>query len=92
MDTSQTTIFGQSKESDVPAVVEQLKVMRKNGHGTIGMKLIGEGAFRDIEQRKKSIKWVMQSDIVDAVIIGVKSKEEIDEAIKNINEAFAEKV
>ncbi len=55
------------------------------------MKLIGEGAFTDIEQRKKSIAWVMQSDIIDAVIIGVKSKEEIDEAIKNINDAFAEK-
>jgi aryl-alcohol dehydrogenase-like predicted oxidoreductase len=91
MDTSQTAVFGQSKESDVPPVVEQLKVMRKNGHGIIGMKLIGEGAFRDIEQRKKSITWVMQSDIVDAVIIGVKSKEEIDEAVKHINEAFAEK-
>jgi aryl-alcohol dehydrogenase-like predicted oxidoreductase len=91
VDTSETTVFGQSKETDVPPVVEQLKVMRKNGHGIIGMKLLGEGAFNDIEQRKKSISWVMQSDIVDAVIIGVKSKEEIDEAIKNINEAFAEK-
>lgn len=91
MDTSQTAIFGKSSESDVPGVVEQLKVMRKKGHGVIGMKLIGEGAFTDIEQRKKSINWAMQSDIVDAVIIGVKSKEEIDEAIKNINDAFAEK-
>ncbi len=91
MDTSQQQVFAQSKESDVPAVVEQLKIMRKKGHGTIGMKLIGEGAFTDIEQRKKSIAWVMQSDIIDAVIIGVKSKEEIDEAIKNINDAFAEK-
>jgi 1-deoxyxylulose-5-phosphate synthase len=90
MDTSQQAVFAQSSESDVPAVVEQLKAMRKNGHGIIGMKLIGEGAFKDIEQRKKSINWVMQSDVVDAVIIGVKSREEIDEAIKHINEAFAE--
>ena len=93
MDTKQDIVFpsAQSKEEDVPPVVEQMKIMRKNGHGIIGMKLIGEGAFRDIEQRRKSITWVMQSDIVDAVIIGVKSKEEIDEAIKNINEAFAQK-
>ena len=90
MDTSQTTVFGQSSESDVPAVVDQLKIMRKNGHGVIGMKLIGEGAFKDIEQRKKSITWVMQSDITDAVIIGVKSREEIDEAVMHINNAFAE--
>jgi aryl-alcohol dehydrogenase-like predicted oxidoreductase len=94
MDTKQEAVFSSvsSTETDVPAVVEQLKTMRKNGHGVIGMKLIGEGAFKDIEQRKKSIAWVMQSDIVDAVIIGVKSKEEIDEAIKNINEAFTQKV
>jgi aryl-alcohol dehydrogenase-like predicted oxidoreductase len=93
VDTKQDIVFpsAQSKEEDVTPVVEQMKVMRKNGHGIIGMKLIGEGAFRDIEQRRKSITWVMQSDIVDAVIIGVKSKEEIDEAIKNINEAFAQK-
>ena len=90
MDSSSTAVFGQSSDSDVPAVVEQMKLMRKNGHGVIGMKLIGEGAFTDIEQRKKSIFWVMQADIVDAVIIGVKSKEEIDEAIKHINDAFAE--
>ncbi len=29
MDTSQTAIFGKEQESDVPAVVEQLKIMRK---------------------------------------------------------------
>jgi len=91
MDTAQQQVFAQSGESDVPAVVEQLKIMRQKKHGIIGMKLIGEGQFTDIEQRKKSIKWVMQSDIVDAVTIGVKSKAEIDEAIKNINDAFAEK-
>jgi aryl-alcohol dehydrogenase-like predicted oxidoreductase len=93
MDTKQDVTFSSvpSAEADVPPVVEQLKNMRKNGHGVIGMKLIGEGAFKDIEQRKKSIAWVMQSDIIDAAIIGVKSKEEIDEAIKNVNDAFAEK-
>ncbi|MBN1973899.1 MAG: aldo/keto reductase [Sedimentisphaerales bacterium] len=91
MDSASTAVFSQSSESDVSAVVEQLKIMRKNGHGIIGMKLVGEGAFREIEQRKKALTWVMQSDIVDAVVIGMKSKEEIDEAIKHINEAFAEK-
>jgi predicted aldo/keto reductase-like oxidoreductase len=90
MDSSATEVFAQSSESDVPGVVEQLKIMRKNGHGIIGMKLIAEGAFTDIEQRKKSLTWVMQQDIVDAVVLGLKSKEEIDEAIMHINNAFAE--
>lgn len=91
VDSGSTNVFAQSSESNVPKIVEQMKIMCKNGHGIIGMKLIGEGVFTDIEQRKKSLTWVMQQDIVDAVVIGMKSKEEIDEAIKHINDAFAEK-
>jgi aryl-alcohol dehydrogenase-like predicted oxidoreductase len=89
IDTAQQEVFSTSKESDVPAVVEQLKTMRKNGHGIIGMKLIGQGEFKNIDDRKKSLTWVMQSNIVDAVVIGMKSREEIDEAILHINNAFA---
>ena len=91
VDTASTDIFAQSRKSDVSRIVEQMKIMRQNGHGIIGMKLIGQGVFTDIKERKKSLTWVIQQDIVDAVIVGVKSKEEIDEAIKHINEAFAEK-
>ncbi len=89
IDTPEISVFGASNESHVPAVVEQLKTMRKNGHGVIGMKLIGEGQFRSAAERKKSLTWVMQNNLVDAVVIGMKSKEEIDEAIVHINDAFA---
>jgi aryl-alcohol dehydrogenase-like predicted oxidoreductase len=89
MDTAEQEVFSTSKASDVPSVVEQLKIMRKNGHGIIGMKLIGQGEFKNIEDRKKSLTWVMQSNIVDAVVVGMKSREEIDEAILHINNAFA---
>ena len=88
MDTAAPAVFSRSGESDVPAVVNQLRVMRKNGHGIIGMKLIGQGQFTDIEDRRKSLTWVMQNDIVDAVVLGMKSKEEIDEAMLHINNAF----
>jgi aryl-alcohol dehydrogenase-like predicted oxidoreductase len=89
IDTPELAVFANSNESHVPAVVEQLKLMRKNGHGIIGMKLIGEGRFTNIEDRRKSLTWVMQSGIVDAVVIGFKSRDEIDEAIRHINNAFA---
>jgi 1-deoxyxylulose-5-phosphate synthase len=89
VDTPKLVVYDKSNESHVPAVVEQIKIMRKNGHGIIGMKLIGDGAFVNIEDRKKSLTWVMQSNIVDAVVIGMKNKEEIDEAIMHINNAFA---
>jgi hypothetical protein len=88
IDTSELAVFSKSNESHVPAVVEQLKIMRKNGHGLIGMKLIAQGQFTNIEDRRKSLTWVMQTNITDAVVIGMKSREEIDEAILNINNAF----
>jgi 1-deoxyxylulose-5-phosphate synthase len=89
IDTSEMAVFGNSSESDFPAVVEQLKIMKKNGHGIIGMKMIGEGEFRNIEDRKKAFTWAMQSNLVDAVVVGMKSREEIDEAISHINTALA---
>jgi aryl-alcohol dehydrogenase-like predicted oxidoreductase len=89
IDTPKLIVYDKSNESDVPAVVEQLKIMRENGHGIIGMKLIGDGAFTHIEDRKRSLTWAMKSGIVDAVVIGMKNKAEIDEAILHINNAFA---
>ena len=76
--------------SHVSANVEQLKIMRKNGHGIIGMKIIGEGSFTNIEDRKKSINFAMQNNLTDAIVIGFKSAAEIDEAIMHMNNALAE--
>jgi 1-deoxyxylulose-5-phosphate synthase len=88
IDTPALSVFGNSDESHFPAVVEQLKIMKKNGHGVIGMKMIGEGAFTNIEDRKKAFTWAMQSNLVDAVVAGMKNRKEIDEAIHHINAAL----
>ena len=88
IDTPQAAVFDTSNESHVPAVVEQIRTMRKNGHGIIGMKLIGQGELRSVAERKKSLTWVLQNNLVDAVVIGMKNREEIDEAILHINNAF----
>ena len=90
IDTPELAVFGTSDASHVPAVTEQMKIMRKNGHGIIGMKLIGEGAFKDIEERRKSLTWVMQSELVDAVVLGLESREQVDEAIMHVNNAFTD--
>jgi hypothetical protein len=89
MDTPSERAFDASTVENVPGVIEQLSVMRRNGHGILGMKIIGEGDFTDIEQRKKSITFAMQPGLLDAVTIGFKSTAEIDEAILNIDTAFA---
>lgn len=90
MDTPAETWNAVSNLSHLPDVLRQVKVMRKNGHGVIGMKIIGEGDFTDAQEREKSIRFTMQSGLVDAVVIGFKSSAEIDEAIKRINSALSE--
>lgn len=80
-----------SDVSHVPDVVEQLKIMRANGHGILGMKIIGEGDFVSREVREKSIRYVIQNGLVDAFTIGFKNAKEIDEAILLTNQALSEK-
>jgi len=92
MDTPAEKWNATSNKSHLPPVLKQIKVMRQNNHGVIGMKIIGNGDFTDPEDREKSIRFTMQSGLTDAVVIGFKSPEEIDEAIKRINSALAEMV
>jgi hypothetical protein len=80
-----------SNKTDLAFVLDQVKIMRKNGHGIIGMKLIGNGEFKNAEDREISIRFAMQSGLLDAAVIGFKSTEEIDEAIQRINRALAER-
>ncbi len=77
---------------DVPKVVEGAQKMHAAGKGIIGMKLIGNGDFTDPEVRKKSIEFVMGLEAIDSVIIGLKSTEEVDEAIENMNNGLAQRV
>ncbi|HOY59784.1 MAG TPA: aldo/keto reductase [Verrucomicrobiota bacterium] len=90
MDTPEETWNARSEASHVPAVVSEIKEMRRRGHGVIGMKLIGDGAFQTPEEREKSIGYVMGSGLCDAVVIGFKSTAEIDEAIERIDRALAQ--
>lgn len=90
IDTPTERWNAESNESNVAAVMEQFKIMRKNRHGIIGMKLIGNGDFVRPEDREKSIRFAIQSDLLDAVVIGFKSTAEIDEAIQRIDSALAE--
>jgi len=90
IDTPAETWNATSDKSHLPPVLKQIKVMRQNNHGVIGMKIIGDGDFTDPEDREKSIRFTMQSGLTDAVVIGFKSPAEIDEAIKRINSALAE--
>jgi predicted aldo/keto reductase-like oxidoreductase len=90
MDTPAEKWDVKSDASHVPAVMEQLKLMHEKKHGVIGMKLIGNGDFTNPEDREKAIRHAMHCGCLDAVVIGMKSTAEVDEAIERINRALAE--
>ena len=57
--------------------------------GVISMKLCGDGIFNRHEDRVAAMRFAMQQAHVDCVTVGFKSKQEIDEAIDNLNLALA---
>jgi predicted aldo/keto reductase-like oxidoreductase len=72
----------------IAPVLEELKLMRAKGRGIIGMKMVGNGTFVDAADREKAIRFAMSRPELDAVVIGFKSRAEIDEAIQRINAAL----
>lgn len=74
---------------DIAPVVEQLRAMHAKGRGVIGMKLVGDGDFVRAEDREKAARFAMAQPDIDAVVIGFKSPQEIDEAIDRIDRALA---
>lgn len=79
-------------EGKVPEAMKEIKAMHAKGRGIIGMKIIGEGAFTNPEDREKAIHYAMTCGFVDAVVIGFKNNAEIDEAVERINKALQNKV
>ena len=73
---------------NVPEVVSFIKKTKQAGKGVISMKLAGEGRF-DHAQRQTAMRFAFRHAGVDCVTVGYKSKAEIDEAIDNLNLAFA---
>src|SRR3954469_14785183 len=73
---------------NVPEVVSHVEAVRKQGLGVISMKLAGEGTF-DREDRRKAMRFAFRQAGVDCVTVGYKSPAEVDEAVENLNQAFA---
>ncbi|HVO58913.1 MAG TPA: aldo/keto reductase [Dongiaceae bacterium] len=73
---------------NVPEVVAHVHQVKKNEMGVISMKLVGEGVFNR-EDRQAAMRFAFRNAGVDCVTVGYKNTAEIDEAIENINLAFA---
>jgi 1-deoxyxylulose-5-phosphate synthase len=74
---------------DVSEVVSHVKEVKSQGMGLISMKLVGEGAFTNREDRKAAMRFAFRNAGVDAVTVGYKNTAEVDEAIENLNLALA---
>jgi aryl-alcohol dehydrogenase-like predicted oxidoreductase len=72
--------YGITMDSNDPAdVVPILETLHKSGKGVIGMKLIGNGSFRnDSEKIDQSLRFVLGLGTVDMIIIGFEQPEQID--------------
>jgi len=65
---------------EIPKVEAAVKAMRRQGKAVIGMKIIGEGTFRDSDQKRdKSIKYALESGCMDAMVVGFEKVGEIDD-------------
>jgi predicted aldo/keto reductase-like oxidoreductase len=74
---------------NVSEVVKHVHEARKAGKGVISMKLIGEGSFTNREDRQASMRFAFRHAGVNCVTVGYKSRAEVDEAIENVDLAFA---
>ncbi len=74
---------------NVPEVVDHVKQVRSDGMGVISMKLVGEGAFTNRDDRKAAMRFAFRNAGVDSVTVGYKNMAEVDEAIENLNLALA---
>jgi aryl-alcohol dehydrogenase-like predicted oxidoreductase len=80
--------FNTNGPGNVPEVVTHTKTVHGQGMGVISMKLVGEGAFTNREDRQAAMKFAFNNAGVDAVTVGFKNTAEIDEAIDNLNLAL----
>jgi 1-deoxyxylulose-5-phosphate synthase len=74
---------------NVSEVVTHVQQARAEGMGVISMKLVGEGTFASRDDRQKAMRFAFKNAGVDCVTVGYKNTSEIDEAIDNVNLAFA---
>jgi aryl-alcohol dehydrogenase-like predicted oxidoreductase len=72
--------FGIAMDSKDPSqVVPVIEKIHKSGKGVIGMKLIGNGGFRDDSRKiNQSLKYVLGLGTVDMIIVGFERPEQIN--------------
>jgi len=77
---TRTNAFGVKMDGPPDKVAPVLRQLHDAGKGLVGMKLCGEGQFRDApDKRQQSVRWALNQAKVDAMIVGFESTAEIDD-------------
>ena len=72
--------YGASMDGKPEKILEVLREAKANGKGVVGMKIIGEGRFRDDpEKKRESVRFALQSGCVDVLLVGCENLTELDE-------------
>jgi predicted aldo/keto reductase-like oxidoreductase len=81
--------YGEAMDNKDPKmVVPVLEKLHKSGKGIIGMKLIGNGKYRnDSDKIDNALKYVLGLKTVDMIIVGFELPEQIDNYIGRIEKA-----
>jgi predicted aldo/keto reductase-like oxidoreductase len=82
--------YGEAMDKNDPAlVVPVIEKLHKEGKGIVGMKLIGNGKFRnDSGKIDASLQYVLGLGTVDMIIVGFELPEQIDNYTGRINSAL----
>ncbi len=82
--------YGDAMDKKDPAlIIPVIEKLHQAGKGIIGMKLIGNGNFRnDSEKIDSSLKFVLGLGTVDMIIIGFEKPEQIDNYITRVKSAL----
>jgi aryl-alcohol dehydrogenase-like predicted oxidoreductase len=85
--------FGEAMDKRDPAlVIPVIEKLHKAGKGVIGMKLIGNGRFRnDSDKIDESLKYVLGLGTIDMIIVGFELPEQIDNYIGRFKNALLSK-
>jgi 1-deoxyxylulose-5-phosphate synthase len=70
-------------------VADVLRAARANGKAVIGMKLYGQGRLDDPAEMDRSVRFVMQNDLIDSATIGMLKRAELDDNIQRIDRVLA---
>ncbi|HVT90483.1 MAG TPA: aldo/keto reductase [Tepidisphaeraceae bacterium] len=81
--------WGDQYTNAVQPILDQVKLMHDAGHGVIGMKIIGNGLFKEPAEREASMRLAMSTSSIDAIVIGMKSIQEVDENLAMVNRVLA---